>query len=864
MIAVTGLLVTALVLVSKCAYDRKIRRIDSEAMRLGAEDVARRIVDTRNSIREIRELYEETALCAARSFAKLIASEPSLVEDKDRYRALLDIIGVDEIHISDEKGVLIASIPESYLGYNMADSTQSRDFLPALTNRAFELVQRPMPRGIDHGLFQYAGVARLDRPGIVQIGIAPSRLEQATKIADVAKIAATSRIGRGGQVSIVPLARGDRADTRNVVCGVKDTDKGRVSLLQSDCEGFRIVITMPYRGWRMSDDTPFHWLIGVCASLGLLLLVVALFAVGRSGFGTMLDDLKTLFTTVKTGGRTLRIGPVLVVSVFIFIAGIAITSVISYESYLKYNRSRINTSLDEFKEDFDYIVDDSLFFSANAIASRFPSPKAFKGVDLKKLIVQYNLDELNVVDKDGVMVATTMNAPGAIGQNQWTRKGPRGFCEALLTGKMTYYSQPFRESSSEKGVVRMYAGVTFPKAKGYIQVGFDEKRIASGYDYGLESIGQRWSVGESGYFVLARNTGEIVSCGRPEWREVHDRGELMTLAGIGFDVTQLPKEDAEFQFFEAMLFGERCLCASKKVGNYHRAICAVPLSEIAETRDSIVLYVGSLLFFVLASACVFGTRLFNLVSQLRNFIAEDKKRRKMDLAMAKTIQISSLPVIFPDTEKFALTASMHTAREVGGDFYDFYTVPSGRIFFMVADTSGKGIPAAMFMMKAKAMIKGAASLENDFAAAAKMANDRLSQNNDANMFVTAWMGAFDKETGEIEYVNAGHNPPLVKAADGSVRWIRSRPGLAFAAVEGVEYRVGKLKLERGETLFAYTDGVTEALNGKGEFFGEKQLEKTLASSSASNLIASVEDALAKFVNGAEQADDITMLTLTRK
>ena len=150
---VTVMLITAVAALAKCAYDRHIRQIDSEAMRLGMEDVSRRIRMTTANLKHITELYNETAISAARSFARIIAIDPSIVGNRSVFQELKRVLGVDELHVSDSNGVLVASLPESYVGYDMASRLQSAEFMPAITNRQFELVQKPMLKGVENRLF---------------------------------------------------------------------------------------------------------------------------------------------------------------------------------------------------------------------------------------------------------------------------------------------------------------------------------------------------------------------------------------------------------------------------------------------------------------------------------------------------------------------------------------------------------------------------------------------------------------------------------------------------------------------------------------------------------------------------------------
>ena len=179
------------------------------------------------------------------------------------------------------------------------------------------------------------------------------------------------------------------------------------------------------------------------------------------------------------------------------------------------------------------------------------------------------------------------------------------------------------------------------------------------------------------------------------------------------------------------------------------------------------------------------------VLTLKRYIAEAAARIDRELEFAKSIQHSAIPTVFPPYpghSEFDIFASMDTAKEVGGDFYDFYFVGENKFGFLIADVSGKGIPAAMFMMTAKTIIKGYAESGIPVDEVFTTANAKLCESNDAGMFVTAWMGVLDITTGKVEFANAGHNPPLVRHADGTFEYLRTKPGFVLAGIEGVKYR----------------------------------------------------------------------------
>lgn len=255
------------------------------------------------------------------------------------------------------------------------------------------------------------------------------------------------------------------------------------------------------------------------------------------------------------------------------------------------------------------------------------------------------------------------------------------------------------------------------------------------------------------------------------------------------------------------------------------------------------------------------------VLTLKGYIAQAAARLDKELEVAKVIQSSTLPSVFPPYPQrtdFDIFAQMDTAREVGGDFYDFYLLDDDRLAFLIADVSGKGITAAMFMMKAKTLIKSYAEKENDVAAILTHANQALCEGNDAEMFVTCWMGILRFSTHTVSFANAGHNPPLIRRRGGQFEYFKSRPGFVLGGMEGIRYRSGELALKPGDEIFLYTDGVTEANDRENTLYGEDRLLaalNALEDADAQTVCRRVKADVDAFVGDADQFDDITMLSL---
>ena len=248
-------------------------------------------------------------------------------------------------------------------------------------------------------------------------------------------------------------------------------------------------------------------------------------------------------------------------------------------------------------------------------------------------------------------------------------------------------------------------------------------------------------------------------------------------------------------------------------------------------------------------------------------VTAEKERIGAELNVATQIQADMLPRIFPafpEREEFDVYATMNPAKEVGGDFYDFFLVDDDHLAVVIADVSGKGVPAALFMVIAKTLIKNHAQNQEAPGTVFTQTNEQLCEGNDAGLFVTGWMGVLEISTGKFVYVNAGHNPPLLKRAGGTFEWLKSRPGFVLAGMEGVRYRENTLQLEPGDRLYLYTDGVTEATNSHEELFGEERLQNALneyMDLPVEQFLPKIKECIDAFVGDADQFDDITMLAL---
>lgn len=247
-------------------------------------------------------------------------------------------------------------------------------------------------------------------------------------------------------------------------------------------------------------------------------------------------------------------------------------------------------------------------------------------------------------------------------------------------------------------------------------------------------------------------------------------------------------------------------------------------------------------------------------------ITKEKERISAELDVAKTIQESMLPCIFPafpDYRQFNVFASMTPAKQVGGDFYDFFLIGRNHLALVMADVSGKGVPAALFMVIAKTLIKNRCQQGESPAAVLENVNNQLCESNEAGMFVTVWLGIYNIRTGQLDYVNAGHEYPAVyRAETKAFTLIKDKPDFVVAGMENMKYRQHTMILEPGDKLFLYTDGVPEATNSKNELYGEKRMLDCLnehGTARIEELLAHVRESVDNFVQEAEAFDDLTML-----
>ena len=517
---------------------------------------------------------------------------------------------------------------------------------------------------------------------------------------------------------------------------------------------------------------------------------------------------------------------------------------------------------------------------------------------LPALTEKYDIKEINVVASNGIITNSTET--DVIGNYDMNSKAQsKEFVDMLKV--QDSFVQEYSPRGKDESVWRKYAAVNLADG-GFIQVGYDAEQFHAMLNGFVVDVTKDRHVGTNGFVAVLDEqlcmvidnayAGKHISTIGIIPPDEMAQGKTATALYNADVVDGINDLSAEYMYVFKFVEGY-CLLA------------AMPVSEAMFMRDASMLTSIFMQVLIFATLFVFiyilikrviinnlkkindtlgritegdlnvtvdvrsneefsslSDDINSTVSTLKRYIAEAAARIDKELEYAKQIQLSALPTNFPTGEDYNIYAQMIAAKEVGGDFYDFYKLGDTTVAFLAADVSGKGIPAAMFMMTAKTIIKDLAESGMAVNDIFTRANEKLCENNEADMFVTAWMGILDLQTGNMKYANAGHNPPLLKRADGSFEYLRSRAGFVLAGIEGFNYRVNELQLEAGDRLFLYTDGVPEATNAESELYGEDRLLSFMnqnAAVPATALLPALKADIDTFVGEAPQFDDITML-----
>ena len=513
--------------------------------------------------------------------------------------------------------------------------------------------------------------------------------------------------------------------------------------------------------------------------------------------------------------------------------------------------------------------------------------------NLDQLAEEYSMSDVSIINSEGIIVESTN--PSYLGYNM--ADGTQSSAFLCLNKGTQEYVQAFGPISQDANTYRKYAGVALEK--GFVQTSYDGEGLQREMGAMLKSLATNRHAGDTGVVLVLDSDNKVIS-----------RTKDMSLSMLSYLITGgVDKLTVDDDLHQILVGQDEYYYVAYDMEGY-KIITLYSVEDANESRDTalyLFMFCMILVFAVLygliymliknlvVNQIVEMTRSLSNISQgnldevvdvrtneefsslsddinttvstLKRYIAEAAARIDKELEFAKAIQLSALPSTFPAFPKrkdFDIYARMDTAKEVGGDFYDFYMTDENTLNFLIADVSGKGIPAAMFMMRAKAELRSHTKSGLSVADVFTESNNGLCEGNDAEMFVTAWQGSLNLKTGHCEFANAGHNLPVVKHADGKFEFLQQKICLVLAGMEGIKYKVNEIDLQPGDRIYLYTDGVTEATDIYDQLYGDERLLECLNAKeygSLKEMCDAVKTDIDIFVKGAAQFDDITMVAL---
>ncbi len=520
------------------------------------------------------------------------------------------------------------------------------------------------------------------------------------------------------------------------------------------------------------------------------------------------------------------------------------------------------------------------------------------------------LSEISIVDQDG-NVAYSSN-PGLIGSDLH-RDGHLSDFLCLLDSADEYadqiYPAPYDETTD-----MVYIGRAFRDKTGFVLFGLNEEAYRNWRDHEIQAATRFTRIGTTGYLINCNLDKSINSV---TYNKEGVYGEYLP------ENIPLPEQTGVTQRSVIVLDGEKCYVSSMKEPDYY-IIGVYPVNEADQFRVQnniivVILFLGVLtafftLLFLMLKRIVLkevertheglkritdgdldtkvdagGSREFvelskginETVDKLKELIRKEKESAEIELENARSIQTSAVPgtfPAFPEHQEFGIFASMDTAEAVGGDFYDFFLKDEDTLVIVMADVSGKGMPAALYMMRAKTLIRTYAEQGMPVEKVAEMANQKLCEDDAAAMFVTAWIGFLHLNTGKLEFIHAGHTYPVLvrkpgterEATEQDVFLVEKEIDMVLGGMEEMSYLRQEITLQHGDSIYLYTDGVTEAMDMKDQTYDEDRLLR-LIREKASELPKNDKNAFCKaacemvyddvkrFSAGAMQHDDITMM-----
>lgn len=556
-------------------------------------------------------------------------------------------------------------------------------------------------------------------------------------------------------------------------------------------------------------------------------------------------------------------------------------------------RALLELSINDVKETVQEVSDMNMLNLTESIAEQLKD--GYDDAILNELVNQFRVTEINISNESGIVIASSV--PEYLGFD--FARGEQAAEFLVLLGEQNSYVQSFQPITDNPSLSKKYAGVALPDG-GFVQIGYDAEHFQQDINNTIVAIAHNWHVGQTGSIIVADEDGIIVS------DDNNHANDSLVAVGI------LPDNVFVGNMFISNVYGEKCVCMMSSTEGYY-IISFMSESEVYYLRnvsvyitaliEVIILSVVFILIYMLIKLVVvnnirkINTALSKItegrldltvdvrsneefvslsndinmtVDTLKRYIDEAEKRLDAELALAKNIQASMLPSAdgaFSDRDEFSIYASMTPAKEVGGDFYDFFLVDDDRMALVIADVSGKGIPAALFMVRAMTMIKNTAQAGFSPKVVLEKVNNQLCEGNEAEMFVTVWLGILEISTGKLTAANAGHEYPAIMRENGDFELLRDKHGFVLAGMEGSRYKEYEMLLNQGDKLFVYTDGVTEATDVENHLYGTGRMIDALnavKSEGCEKILHNLKNDIDGFVKTAPQFDDITMLCIEMK
>lgn len=587
----------------------------------------------------------------------------------------------------------------------------------------------------------------------------------------------------------------------------------------------------------------------------------------------------------------------------VFAALMAVTVMLVYSYAERKAESFVRFCLEDMREDILDIVKEGYKHDVLLAAADYDRLISELGLEYLKKDVQgtdnaYNGYEVNVIDPDGIVIASSRERN--IGYDMRSGEQSAEFLK-ILNGETDAIVQELQPSSKD-GTLMLYYGALMPEYGGIFLYGCDQKNYLEQIDIYYETRIRNDTVGRTGYYLYLNGNGEIT--GKPDTFTTEGGSELI------HGISELSESG---RVVKEKVCGVNSYVGVLKCDNSY-LVAVYPVREAREAWNFLLLilliiyvFVFTLLFilirYLISKEVVRGVDSINhslgqitggnletkadfrnsiefdglsdgindTVDRLKELIKEAEGRIDAELKLASKIQRSLLPhefPAFPDRREFDLFASMVPAREVGGNFYDYFLIDDDHLVLIMADVSEKGLPAALFMVMARDRIRRSVLRQGtNVAEAVREVNLELIEENDAGLFVTVWLGVLDLTTGHLDYVDAGHEYPAVCRSDGRFTVEKDVHCPPVAAVMTARFEAGSFELSPGDILYLYSDGVTEANAPDGEMFGRKRMLYALnrdVKAPVQDIDAAVRTAVADFVKDAPQFDDTTSLVFRFK